>query len=83
MTFEQALAALDGKEIPPANVRLTLYARRTGTGTLIYGVTAGYTLPEGVNDAEITIPAEGIRFLTDRTREFRGHSYLSIMQGGR
>lgn len=81
MDFLEALAAIEGTAHKP-QVRLKLYARRTSRGTLLYGQTAGYNLPDGINDAEITIAAEDIQFHTDRTAKFRSHSYLSIIQGG-
>jgi hypothetical protein len=82
MNLREALAAIEGTAHEPP-VRLKLYARRTSRGTLIFGHTAGYTLPDSINDAEITIAAEDVQFHTDRTAAFCGHSYITIMEEGR
>ncbi len=81
MTLEQAIVAANGEDILPAP-RIRLWARRTRGGTLICGVTPGFTLPDGVNDAEITLPPDCIKFHADRTKEFRGHSYMDILEEG-
>jgi hypothetical protein len=79
MHFLEALAAVDGTDPP---VLLKLYARRSKRGTMIFGLTPGYTLPEGINDAEIVLAAADIRYHTDRTAAFRGHTFWDIMEDG-
>lgn len=81
MNLLEALAACNSEDYTPPK-RLKLYARRTSQGTVIYGHTAGFTLPDGINDAEITIVSSAIQFHVDRSAEFRGYSYLSVLQEG-
>ncbi len=79
MNIYEAIALVDG-EAPP--VILNLYARRTSRGTLIYGCTPGYALPEGIDDAEVVLASNAIVFHKDRTKAFNGHSYMTILSDG-
>jgi len=80
MNLHEAIAATEWME-PPKPVALFARRMRDGT-TLLYGRIRGFELPTGINDAVIVIPCPEVRLVEDRTAQFSGHAYDTILESG-
>jgi len=80
MNLHESIAAAEGRELPKP---VALFARRMRDGTtLLYGRVRGFELPPGINDAVIVIPCPEALRIEDRTAQFAGHAYDTILESG-
>jgi hypothetical protein len=83
MSLQQAIHDCDGTD--PANKPrpYAIFARRLNSGgTLFYGVNQSFNLPSGINDAVLLLEQPEVLYVEDRTKEFVGLTYDTILATG-
>lgn len=80
--IDELHAQIDAEDAFADIVPAAIFARKTlRGGTLLYGAVKQNLLPDGVNDAVVVIRPQ-LLAIEDRTSEFRGHSWMTILQSG-